>query len=64
MKGVVFGFLISTVSCNEGLKARGGTVGVGNATTDAVVKSSIVILITDFILTKLLWIIEHEMIRG
>lgn len=64
LKGVVFGFLISTVSCNEGMQARGGTLGVGNATTDAVVKSSIVILIADFILTKLLWIIEHEMIRG
>jgi hypothetical protein len=35
-------------------EARGGTQGVGRATTQAVVASSVLILITDFFLTKLL----------
>ena len=64
IKAVFFGFIISSISCHEGTQARGGTVGVGHATTQAVVKSSIVVLIMDFILTKLIWMIEHEMTRG
>lgn len=64
VKGVAFGFIISTVSCYEGMKAKGGTLGVGMATTSAVVKSSIVVLISDFILTKFLWLLEHSMTKG
>ena len=37
-----------------GITARGGTQGVGRATTQAVVASSVLILVTDFFLTKLL----------
>jgi phospholipid/cholesterol/gamma-HCH transport system permease protein len=42
------------VGCYYGITARGGTQGVGRATTQAVVASSVLILITDFFLTKLL----------
>lgn len=54
LKPVFFGFIISTVGCYYGITARGGTQGVGRATTQAVVASSVLILITDFFLTKLL----------
>jgi phospholipid/cholesterol/gamma-HCH transport system permease protein len=52
-KPVVFGFLLATVGCYKGLTVRGGTQGVGRATTQAVVISSVLILVTDFFLTKL-----------
>jgi len=56
-KPVVFGFILSTVGCYYGLSVRGGTQGVGRATTQAVVASSVFILITNFFLTRLLlWI--------
>lgn len=51
-KTVFFGFNIAIVACHRGLSARGGTVGVGRATTETVVITSIVTLISDFFLTK------------
>ena len=51
-KPVVFGFILATVGCYKGLTVRGGTQGVGRATTQAVVVSSVIILISDFFLTK------------
>jgi phospholipid/cholesterol/gamma-HCH transport system permease protein len=54
LKPIFFGFIISTVGCYYGITARGGTQGVGRATTQAVVASSVLILVTDFFLTKLL----------
>jgi phospholipid/cholesterol/gamma-HCH transport system permease protein len=53
-KPFVFGFIISTVGCYYGLTTRGGTQGVGRSTTQAVVASSVLIIATDFFLTKLL----------
>jgi phospholipid/cholesterol/gamma-HCH transport system permease protein len=53
-KPVVFGFILSTVGCHYGLTVRGGTQGVGRATTQAVVASSVFILVTNFFLTKVL----------
>jgi phospholipid/cholesterol/gamma-HCH transport system permease protein len=54
IKGVVFGMLIVFISCYEGLNAREGAVGVGRATTEAVVTGSLAILISNFFLTMLL----------
>jgi phospholipid/cholesterol/gamma-HCH transport system permease protein len=54
LKPVVFAFVIATVGCYKGLKVRGGTEGVGRATTSAVVVSSVAILVTGFFLDKLL----------
>ncbi|MGO9640614.1 MAG: MlaE family ABC transporter permease [Candidatus Acidiferrales bacterium] len=53
-KPLVFGFILSTVGCYLGLRVRGGTQGVGRATTQAVVVSSVIILVSDFFLDKLM----------
>ncbi len=53
-KGVVFGLLIVFVSCHEGLRAENGAVGVGRATTEAVVVGSLAILVSNFFLTMFL----------
>jgi phospholipid/cholesterol/gamma-HCH transport system permease protein len=52
-KPVVFAFILATVGCYQGLSVRGGTQGVGRATTQAVVVSSVIILTSNFFLTKL-----------
>lgn len=54
-KPFFFGFFISTISCYFGLKTKGGTTGLGRNTINAVVYSSIAILILDFIFTKIVW---------
>jgi phospholipid/cholesterol/gamma-HCH transport system permease protein len=54
VKPVLFGFIIATIGCYYGLTARGGTQGVGRATTQAVVASSVLILVVDLLVTKLL----------
>ena len=53
-KGLVFGLLIVFVSCHEGLRTENGAVGVGRATTQAVVVSSLAILVSNFFLTMFL----------
>jgi phospholipid/cholesterol/gamma-HCH transport system permease protein len=53
-KPIVFGFIVSTVSCYQGLTVRGGTQGVGRATTQAVVTASVLILVSDFFLSKIM----------
>ncbi|MBV9181553.1 MAG: ABC transporter permease, partial [Acidobacteria bacterium] len=52
-KPVLFGFIIATIGCYYGLSARGGTQGVGRATTQAMVASSILIIMVDFFVTRL-----------
>jgi phospholipid/cholesterol/gamma-HCH transport system permease protein len=54
LKPTIFGFIIATVGCYYGMTAKGGTQGVGRATTQAVVAASVLILVTDFFVTKLL----------
>jgi phospholipid/cholesterol/gamma-HCH transport system permease protein len=53
-KPIVFGFIIATVGCYQGLNVKGGTQGVGRATTQAVVTASVIILVSNFFLTKLM----------
>ena len=52
-KPLVFGFILATVGCYKGLTVRGGTQGVGRATTQAVVISSVLIIVADTFLTKI-----------
>src|ERR1700686_1240146 len=52
-KPMVFGFILATVGCYKGLNVRGGTQGVGRATTQAVVLASVMIIAADLFLTKL-----------
>jgi phospholipid/cholesterol/gamma-HCH transport system permease protein len=54
IKPFVLGFVIVTIGCHVGLRARGGTQGVGRATTNAVVASSVAVIAVDFFLTRLL----------
>jgi phospholipid/cholesterol/gamma-HCH transport system permease protein len=53
-KTFVFGWIIAMVGCFCGMQTSGGTVGVGQATTRAVVTASIAVLVSDFFLTQLL----------
>ena len=56
-KPVVFGFIISMVGCYLGLSTTGGTQGVGKATTQSVVVCSVMILASDFLLTRIFFAI-------
>lgn len=58
-KTPVFAMIIAISACYFGLNVKGGTKGVGNATTMAVVVSSISILAGDYFLTKFYWVIEQ-----
>ncbi len=53
-KAFVFGLIIVFISCREGLRAKDGAVGVGRATTEAVVIGSLAVLVINFFLTMAL----------
>jgi phospholipid/cholesterol/gamma-HCH transport system permease protein len=55
IKAAVFGLILSVTGCTKGFFTSGGAEGVGRATTAAVVMSSMVILLSDFFLTKILF---------
>jgi phospholipid/cholesterol/gamma-HCH transport system permease protein len=54
IKPFFLGFVIVTIGCHVGLRTRGGTQGVGRATTNAVVAASVTVLMVDFFVTRLL----------
>ena len=54
IKGAVFGSLIPLISCYFGLRCTSGAEGVGLATTNSVVASSVAIILSDFVLTYVL----------
>ena len=51
IKTVVFGMIIALVGCHQGLTVKGGAEGVGIATTTSVVRSFILIIMTDALFT-------------
>ena len=55
LKSLVFGVIIVTIGCYQGFGVRGGAAGVGKATTGAVVTSIILIFITNFLMSILLF---------
>ena len=55
IKGAVFGFVICLMGCYHGYSSHGGAEGVGRATTNSVVSSSIMILLLDGVLTFVLF---------
>ena len=55
IKAACFGIILSLVSCYKGFYTSGGAEGVGRSTTDAVVISSVSILISDYVLTSLMF---------
>ncbi len=54
VKPFIFGYLIAAISCHMGLSTRGGAIGLRRTTTKAVVASFIMIIVADFILTRVL----------
>jgi phospholipid/cholesterol/gamma-HCH transport system permease protein len=52
LKPLVFGLILSTIGCYQGLRVRGGTQGVGRATTSAVVIASVTVIVADTFLSK------------
>ena len=63
IKSFVFGILLVTVCCYRGMKTTGGAAGVGKSTTQSVVASYILILISDFFLTMALNMIHYKILR-
>jgi phospholipid/cholesterol/gamma-HCH transport system permease protein len=56
IKMAVFGFIIALMGCYNGFHSKGGAQGVGNATTNAVVSSFILILASNYFLTSVLFL--------
>lgn len=54
IKPFIFGYLIACISCYMGLSTRGGSRGLRRSTTTAVVMSTIMIIVTDFVVTRIL----------
>ena len=55
LKAPVFGVIIAAVACQQGLRTKNGAVGVGQATTNAVVISMVLIYIANFLLAKVMY---------
>src|SRR3984885_7556919 len=55
VKAGAFGFIIALMGCYHGYHSKGGAQGVGSATTNAVVSSSILILAANYLLTSILF---------
>ena len=55
VKAAVFGFIIAIMGCYHGYRSKGGAQGVGEATTNAVVSSSILILIFNYLITEVIF---------
>ena len=56
-KSFFFAYFIAIVGCYNGLTTKGGADGVGRATTNTVVLAAILVLVSDFFLTKLFYIL-------
>jgi len=54
IKPFIFGYLIACISCYMGLSTKGGAIGLRRSTTNAVVTSMIAIIVSDFLLTRIL----------
>ena len=54
LKTAVFGLIIATVSCFQGMRTRGGTEGVGRAATSSVMISSLFVILADVLLVRLI----------
>jgi phospholipid/cholesterol/gamma-HCH transport system permease protein len=54
IKPFFLGFTIVSIGCHVGMRTAGGTQGVGRATTNAVVASSVAVIAVDYLVTQLL----------
>lgn len=55
VKAAVFGFFIALLGCYNGYATQGGAAGVGRSTTDAVVSTFILILLSDLLITVMVF---------
>ncbi|MBV8050426.1 MAG: ABC transporter permease [Acidobacteriaceae bacterium] len=55
IKSLAFATIIAQVSCLEGFRVRGGPDSVGRSTTSAVVKSTFLVIIADFVFTAIFY---------
>ena len=53
IKAGVFGFILSSIACYNGLRVSGGAAGVGRATTDTVVQAVVAIILADLLFTTI-----------
>jgi len=60
VKPLLYGLILSTVACYQGLNVRGGTQGVGRATTSATVIASVAIIMSDAVISRLLLFIFQK----
>jgi len=56
-KSFFFAYFIAIIGCYNGLSTTGGADGVGRATTNTVVLAAILVLVSDFFLTKVFYIL-------
>jgi phospholipid/cholesterol/gamma-HCH transport system permease protein len=56
VKPFAFGYIIATISCHVGMSSQGGSLGLKNAATKSYVLSTVLVMITDFLITKIVWI--------
>ncbi|HVC46816.1 MAG TPA: ABC transporter permease [Terracidiphilus sp.] len=54
VKPLFFGFIIASVGCFNGMRTTGGTEGVGRSTIQAVVNSSVLIIVVDFLISQVM----------
>lgn len=59
IKPFVLGFTIVSIGCHVGMRTQGGTQGVGRATTNAVVASSVSVIAVDYLVTQLLIVLMY-----
>jgi phospholipid/cholesterol/gamma-HCH transport system permease protein len=59
IKPFFLGFAIVSIGCHVGLRTQGGTQGVGRATTNAVVASSVAVIAVDYLVTQLLIVLMY-----
>jgi len=55
LKSAVYGLLIAVIACSNGLRVTGGAAGVGDATTNTVVRSIVSIILADLIFTTIFY---------
>jgi phospholipid/cholesterol/gamma-HCH transport system permease protein len=54
VKSLVFAFLLTSISCYQGYNVKGGSIELGKASTNAVVISDIMILLSDYLIAVVL----------
>jgi phospholipid/cholesterol/gamma-HCH transport system permease protein len=58
-KTMVFGLIIGTIACFQGMRTRGGAEGVGRAATSSVVLASLFVILADVVLVKIILVVFH-----